>query len=84
MKVFDNKDRNRYYGLRIGDLITRYFAPNDTKIYEVVAYGVMDNNSIGLAEYLNKDAEWLEHVAEWCKVITKVEDRTDYDVRTEP
>jgi hypothetical protein len=71
MVIWDNQDRKRYYGLRRGDIVEVRFQP--TKIIaEVDTYGGLDNNSVGL---INKEGKKFKWVAEWCKIITKVEDR---------
>lgn len=68
--VFDNKERRRYYGLRVGDIISCDFL--DIKQAEVVEYGFMDNNAVYVKE-ANKKVRQV--VAEWCHIITKVEDK---------
>lgn len=73
-KVFDNVNRNRYYGLRIGDTVklSASFSPIDNTIAEVVEYGFMDNNRV----YVQlEDGEKIKWTAEHCKIITKVEDK---------
>jgi hypothetical protein len=75
MIKFDNKDRNRYYGLRVGDLVQieagLQSAPKILNA-EVIDYGFMDNNRVVLKLERGEETDW---VAEWCKIITKVEDR---------
>jgi hypothetical protein len=69
MKPFDNIDRNRYYGLRIGDIISVEF-PSMNSLAEVVDYGG-DNNRV----YIKlEDGTITDWVAEYCTIITKVED----------
>lgn len=63
--VFDNIDRNRYYGLRVGDII-------DCKAYDitgatVVAY-TLDNNAV----WVKVDGQERMVVAEWCTIVKKV------------
>ena len=74
----DNKDinikRNRYYGIRIGDTV-KYGVPGQPDTYDtytVVGYFNLDNNRVIL-----KDEHGTEKpgVAEWCEIITKVEDK---------
>jgi len=74
MKTFDNKDRSRYYGLRIGDIVSPKGLDGNEwykGICEVVNYG-SDNNRIQIKA---KDGTLTDWVAEWCDVITKAEDR---------
>jgi len=85
MKLDDpnfNENRNRYYGVRKGDLVKKInfhpgskFFPDSfyDKVYEVIDYCIMDNNGILLKEFHEKDH--FEHVAEWTEVFLKVEDR---------
>lgn len=70
-KDFTNEDRSRYYGLRIGDQVElRCFGKVCWK-GEVVEYGMMDNNAV----YVKNDKGRVEKcVAEWCKIISKVDD----------
>lgn len=74
MEKFDNKDRTRYYGLRIGDLVklNGVFGKEfkDGKA-EVVDYG-SDNNRVQIKSEKGFITDW---VAEWCDIVTKVEDR---------
>lgn len=75
MVKFDNKERHRYYGLRIGDLVQiKTGLQNAPKILnaEVINYGFMDNNRVMLRPESGTDFDWI---AEWCTIITKVEDR---------
>ena len=69
MKPFDNINRNRYYGLRIGDTIS-VEVPNKTIQTEVVDYGG-DNNRVQVKFEDGRITDW---VAEYCTIITKVED----------
>ena len=70
MKPFDNINRNRYYGLRIGDTIS-VEVPNKTIQTEVVDYGG-DNNRVQVKFEDGRITDW---VAEYCTIITKVEDK---------
>ena len=75
MSKFDNKERNRYYGLRIGDIVSPKGI--DGKEWskgkaEVIEYGFMDNNAVYIRVEDGTETKW---VAEWCEIITKVEDR---------
>lgn len=76
MKTFDNKERRRYYGLRIGDLIEVIgFHGIPNKNAEVIQYGFGDNNRV-YVEY--EDGTQGREVAEYCKILTKVEDRKNF------
>jgi len=69
----DNKERRRYYGLRIGDIVSPKFSyGHDIGPCEVIEYGFMDNNAVYLK---TSEGEKIKWVAEWCTIITKVEDR---------
>lgn len=71
-----NENRNRFYGIRKGDLITKKFWGSDKGIvYEVVDYCLMDNNGIFIKEF-GVDEEPYKEVAELVTIHTKVEDRT--------
>jgi len=73
-KVFDNVNRNRYYGKRIGDTVklSASFSPINNTIAEVVEYGFMDNNRI----YVKlENGETIKWTAEHCDIIKKVEDK---------
>ena len=69
--VFDNAERNRYYGLRIGDTVT-------SKVYQergictVVEYGHLDNNRVVVED---ANGERFPIVAEWCSIVKKIEDQ---------
>lgn len=73
-KPFDNENRNRYYGKRIGDIVTCKAFGTVIENCEVIEYGFMDNNKIYVRDPKGNEFDW---VAEWCKVTTKVEDRDD-------
>jgi len=70
--AFDNKERTRYYGLRIGDIID---AKSPSGIVwgrsELIDFDPMDNNSVVIKDKLGKPISW---VAEWCDIVVKVED----------
>jgi len=74
-KVFDNEHRNRYYGLRKGDIVEYGYSIDNPPILkgEVVEYGVMDNNAVYIDTGDGKKPKRV--VAEWCKIITHVEDK---------
>lgn len=73
-----NVERRRYYGLRKGDLCKRWLTRNPLdykgRLFEVVEYGFMDNNSVFIKEY-GVDEKPYEEVAEYLKPQVKVEDR---------
>ena len=72
-KTFDNENRSRYYGLRIGDIVDlkgvdgKVCYPNA----EVVEYG-SDNNRVEVRSMNGNTRDW---VAEWCNIVVRVEDR---------
>jgi hypothetical protein len=70
-----NKNRSRYYGLRVGDIVRRHVGfsneKKDNTIYKVVQYGFGDNNRIYLKA---PTGEIIKEVAEWCTIISKVEE----------
>ena len=73
---FTNADRHRYYGLRIGDLVKIKMGMQNNPIMknaEVISYGFMDNNRVILKLESGEETNW---VAEWCIIVTKVEDRS--------
>jgi len=70
---WDNEDRNRYYGLRKGDLITVHDVSG--RVWgesEVLDYVSGDNNSVIIKSKNGNPIDW---VAEWCDIIKKVEDK---------
>jgi hypothetical protein len=69
-KPFDNSARRRYYGLRVGDIVKS--KAHNISYAVVIEYGLFDNNSVMVKEI---DKEPRKVVAEWCEIITKVEDR---------
>jgi hypothetical protein len=72
-KEFDNENRNRYYGLRKGDIVFLGFkSQSPRKLAEVVGYGFMDNNRVYVK---TEDGEETDYVAEWCEILVKVEER---------
>jgi hypothetical protein len=66
--TFDNSERRRYYGLRVGDIVK--CKAYDIAQAEVVAYGFLDNNSVIVQE---EGKEPRKVVAEWCDIITKID-----------
>lgn len=70
---FDNKNRTRYYGLRIGDTVKLLYTQKKIEpIAEVIEYGFMDNNRVIVRLEDGTKTDW---VAEWCEIITKVEEK---------
>ena len=72
MDEFDNKDRNRYYGLRVGDTVKQKYLVGGNIIADVIELCQGDNNRVVLR--LADGAE-IRQVAEWCEIIEKVEDK---------
>lgn len=73
MEKFDNKERRRCYGLRVGDTVDVYSINGikwgQSKVLELCP---MDNNRVIIE---GKDGNPIDWVAEWCTIITKVEDQ---------
>lgn len=71
----NNKDRTRKYGKRKGDTIS--YSPFGTRerIGEVTNIDLFDNNSILVL--FEGNTKPIKVVSEWCKVITKIEDKTN-------
>lgn len=69
-KQFTNPDRNRYYGLRQGDVVIPLFQKE--RICEVERLGFLNNNSVQLRDL--ETGELFDYVAEHCELIMKVED----------
>ncbi len=71
---FDNADRNRYYGLRIGDIVNVRGISGSIIYLNVEVYGYGgDNNRVVIKLPSGNTMDW---VAEWCEIVTKVEDKT--------
>jgi hypothetical protein len=71
---FDNKERTRYYGLRIGDIVSPKSLSGEQNYKGqavVVNYG-SDNNRVDIKFSDGSITDW---VAEWCDIVLKVEDR---------
>ena len=68
---FDNKDRKRYYGLRKGDTVEEK-GFGKSKKGEVIGYGFLDNNQVMIKM---ENGKITDAVAEYCEIITKVEDK---------
>ncbi len=69
--AFDNAERNRYYGLRLGDTVTSK-AYKELGVCTVVEYGHLDNNRVIVEDATGKK---FPIVAEWCSIVTKIEDQ---------
>lgn len=72
---FDNEERIRYYGLRKGDLVSPKGLDDKEwfkGICEVIDYCEDDNNKVLIKSNDGTIKEWI---AEWCDIVTKVEDR---------
>jgi hypothetical protein len=71
--TFDNKERRRYYGLRVGDTV-RVKDPGGRTwgTREVLELCAGDNNRVVITSEKGNPIEW---VAEWCEIITKIEDK---------
>ena len=70
---FTNEKRNRYYGLRVGDIVACYMGPEQPRINsEVVLLGLGDNNAVFVAGETGPQKQ----VAEWCNLLIPVEKRT--------
>lgn len=73
-KPWDNEERHRYYGLRIGDTVSITMGwPKKKYLAEVVDYGHGDNNRVYIK--IEGSEEVTDWVAEWCEIVTKVEDK---------
>lgn len=69
MSRFDNENRTRYYGLRISDIVKVPFYKLEKAT--VIEYGFLDNNRVYIQ---TENDEKISCVAEFCEIITKVED----------
>jgi hypothetical protein len=72
--TFDNENRTRYYGLRKGDTVSVEASLVDGVNLlhaEIIDY-TMDNNRVILKF---EDGSERPFVAEWCTIISKVEDK---------
>jgi len=78
---FDNIERDRYYGLRVGDIVFLGHKSQSPRILaEVTGYGFMDNNRVYVK---TEDGLDTDYVAEWCEILVKVEDRCAIKTPTE-
>ena len=75
--VDNNKDRKRKFGKRVGDSIQIRYPVCYNFASEVVGIKGADNNSIFV---IWEDGTIKSYVAEWCDIITKVEDRLDFNI----
>jgi len=76
--LFTNENRNRYYGLRVGDIVEIKKQKFENKKLiditfsaEVIDFVAGDNNRVVIL----LDGVEVPWVAEYCKIITKVEDK---------
>lgn len=77
MEKFDNKERNRYYGLRVGDIVSvPMFAGKRSKA-EVIELHAFDNNGV---QVRMEDGTERKEVAEWCDIVVRVEDRNTRNI----
>lgn len=64
---FTNKNRTRYYGVRVGDICTLTgFGRMPDRTVEVIYLVGMDNNRVGVRE----GTEEFETCPEWLTVVT--------------
>lgn len=71
MKIFNNYNRKRYYGLKICDYVSlKNLDGTEFRKGIVVGFG-LDNNSVIVDTQNQKQIKW---VAEWCEIILKCED----------
>lgn len=69
-KQFTTPDRDRYYGLRQGDVVTLKF--QEDMICRVERLGFLNNNSVQLRDL--ETGKLFDYIAEHCELIMKVED----------
>lgn len=74
-KKWDNEERRRYYGVRVGDLVSYTFIGSVKKTItgEVTAYGFMDNNAVFVR--WDHGGEPSKFCPEWLTITQRVEDR---------
>lgn len=79
-----NQDRDRHYGFCMGDIVTKrdpifengeYKGTGYRGVFEVIGYPG-DNNSV---KVIDPNGQIEKQVAETCKLLCKVEDRTNND-----
>ena len=67
-----NENRNRWYGLRVGDLVEeRAFGQSRRGL--ITDLHMMDQNGCTV----DVDGKPMKFVCEWCSIIEKVEDREE-------
>lgn len=66
-KPFDNEERTRYYGVRVGDTVTQ-----QTMTGIVKKYDVFDNNCVWVAVEGKESLQ--KFIPEWCVIIKRVDD----------
>jgi len=78
--MFDNKNRTRHYGLRIGDIVKSDGQLKQfTGTGKVVEFDGFDNNSA----CIQVGDKRITCVAEWLTIVTKVEDRVLYIMKAQ-
>ena len=70
--MFNNEKRTRYYGLRVGDIVSceGRTLKQFTGEAKVVEYGFTDNNRV----VVEQNGHRFDCVAEWLDIVKKVED----------
>jgi hypothetical protein len=77
-QTFDNENRNRYYGKRIGDIVKiKSYYSGKYMLAEVVGYGFMNNNALKYIILDDKDTV-LQMTAEDSDILLRVEDRHEF------
>jgi len=71
-KEWSNENRDRYYGLRVGDIVQDAFGHIDIDNSEVCGYGFLDNNRVYIKLPNGRVIGW---VAEHLKIVKKAEDK---------
>jgi hypothetical protein len=61
----------RYYGLKLGDLVTYPAAGSESRLYLVVNLSPLDNNRVYLQAEDDPKEEPFRAVAEWCRKTGK-------------
>ncbi len=78
LRQFDNEERHRYYGKRVGDRVSQEMhtyppQPGAKKLGTVIEFGFMDNNKV-IVQFDGEEKP-TACVAEYLSVEEKVEDR---------
>lgn len=74
-KKWDNEERRRYYGVRVGDRVKYEYLGSVKKTItgQVVMYGFMDNNAVFVQ--WDHGGEPSKICPEWLTITQRVEDR---------